>query len=280
MGFPVSVELLMTNGWTLLPLLTEEHKVIEHVFQTAHCFFESREEEKIPFSLAGQLNGWRDLGVEFSDSPDRPDLNEAFGLVDRNRASMAALGWIESNPLHAALLDALTLIKPMVDSLFDELRLILSPDGDRLNASDWSYLQVNYYRPADERRNLLQDAHEDGHLVTVLTANQPGLEIEVEGKFQPAPSDGNSLLVMPGSILTRMTGGLIAPLRHRVCRLAETKSRLSLMYFVNPSLDTPPSAWLADANGNLADIREAVIATSTAFGLPALDRAATLSEVP
>ena len=52
------------------------------------------------------------------------------------------------------------------------------------------------------------------------------------------------------------------------------------MYFVNPSLDAPPRAWLADADGYHADIREAVIATSTAFGLPPLDHAATLSEVP
>lgn len=270
---------LLTSRWASLELTPDETRVIEHVFETARTFFESPQQEKIRFSLPGQLEGWRDLCAEFSHSPDRPDLNEAFGLVDRNRSRTADLGWIERNPLHATLRRAMGFLTPKVDAFFEELRLAIAPDGDPLRASDWSYLQVNYYRPARESRDLLQDEHEDGHLVTVLSADQPGLEIEVDGAFRPAPRDPNTLIVMPGSILTQMTGGRIAPLRHRVRRQAGVESRTSVMYFVNPSLDAPPRAWLQDADGRRADIREAAIAMSTAFGLPPLDCAAMLSEV-
>lgn len=249
---------------------------MEHVFEAARLFFERSSDEKRRFAMPGQLEGWRDLGAEYSDDPERPDLNEAFGLVARNRSRTADLGWIDDNPLHAALRRAMDVLTPKVDALFADLKANLAPSGDDLVASEWSYLQVNYYRPSRESRDLLQDAHEDGHLLTVLAADQPGLELEIDGAFRPAPRDPNALVVMPGSILTAMTGGRIAPLRHRVRRDAGIASRISMMFFVNPSLEEPPEAWLPDAAGRRADIREAAIAASTAFGLPALDRAASL----
>ena len=39
---------------------------------------------------------------------------------------------------------------------------------------------MNYCLPTPPERDLLQDKHEDGHMVTVLHATAPGLEIYVD----------------------------------------------------------------------------------------------------
>lgn len=72
---------------------------------------------------------------------------------------------------------------------------------------------------------------------------------------------------MPGSVLTDLTGGKIAPLYHRV-RNHRLAGRLSLMYFVNPEVAEPLYPWVGSAEELRTDLRERVMSRPAMFGLP------------
>ncbi|MEU6445110.1 hypothetical protein, partial [Streptomyces sp. NPDC047046] len=107
---------------------------------------------------------------------------------------------------------------------------------------------------------------EDGHLVTVHYASGPGLEVRLDGKIKPLEAAAESVLLMPGSVMTGLTSGAIQPLYHQVRDLA-VPDRVSLMYFVNPSLDKPVHPW-SDEPDTSVDLRDAIRSRPLAFGLP------------
>ena len=109
-----------------------------------------------------------------------------------------------------------------------------------------SYLQINYCLPTPAERDLLQDKHEDGHMVTVLHATAPGLEIypgRALDEVKPMLPGPDEIVIMPGSVLTALSGGKIQPLYHQV-RNHGLDDRQSLMYFVNPEIDEPLFGWI------------------------------------
>ena len=75
---------------------------------------------------------------------------------------------------------------------------------------------------------------------------------------------------MPGSVLTALTGGKIAPLYHQV-RNHGLSDRQSLMYFVNPEVEAPLFSWIDAPDGTREDIREHVQNAPTMFGLPPVE---------
>jgi isopenicillin N synthase-like dioxygenase len=129
---------------------------------------------------------------------------------------------------------------------------------------------MNYCLPTPPERDLLQDKHEDGHMVTVLHSTAPGLEIYVNDEVQPMLPDRDEVVIMPGSVLTALSGGKIAPLYHQV-RNHGLDDRQSLMYFVNPEVDEELFSWIATPDGTRVDIREHVQNAPTMFGLPPVE---------
>ncbi|MET7808447.1 2OG-Fe(II) oxygenase family protein [Micromonospora chersina] len=115
-----------------------------------------------------------------------------------------------------------------------------------------------------QHRDLLQDPHEDGHLITIQHATAPGLEVVVDGVGRPVATDPRQVLVMPGSVLTDLSGGRISPLYHQV-RNCHHAGRIFLMYLVNPSLREPVYSWLDEAG--TVDLREKVRSNPSMFGL-------------
>ncbi|MFF3518335.1 2OG-Fe(II) oxygenase family protein [Streptomyces sp. NPDC002573] len=101
-----------------------------------------------------------------------------------------------------------------------------------------SYLQLNNYAEADSDRDLLQDKHEDGHLVTVIHTTAPGLELWLDGEACPVETATDEVLLMPGSVFADLTGGRIPALYHQVRNLY-ISNRTALMYFVTPELAEP-----------------------------------------
>jgi isopenicillin N synthase-like dioxygenase len=129
-----------------------------------------------------------------------------------------------------------------------------------------SYIEINSYFRTDER-SLLQDRHEDGHLLTILTSDGPGLEIERGDTWEAIGFGAGELGIMPGSLLTDMTGGRIPPLFHQV-RNHHLPSRQSILFLVNPPLDGPIEPWLVtDANRGI-NIAERARSNGQSFGLP------------
>jgi isopenicillin N synthase-like dioxygenase len=160
-------------------------------------------------------------------------------------------------------------LAPMAEEIFAEL-------ASRYGASESimfersSYQQLNNYYPTSPAIELLQDRHEDGHLVTFINATAPGLEMENDGQFVPVDFARDEVLVMPGSLLTAMTGGQVTPLYHRV-RNCQEPARMSLMYFVNPQLDHQLAPWLTNETNENLDVLELARILPNGFGLPDIE---------
>jgi len=264
---------LIENGYAKLKLENSDANCVSKVFDAAGEFFNQQRSDKIAYKFKSDVEGYRELGAEFSISEDRPDLNEAFGLTIGNVSETEKLGWAENNELYRVLRSVAQLYQPMFDEFFEALRAEFARNGDRLIVGQTSYLQVNYYRPMAEQRDFLRDHHEDGHLVTVVKALEPGLEIRPTDDFEPVVLERDEVLLMPGSLLSIMTGDKIPALWHRVRNTKLEADRVSLMFFVNPPLHQPPKAWRPSASGHYKDIAEACLERSVAFGLESISKA-------
>lgn len=262
---------LLEHGYAIVRGDAGMVKLLDDIFDSAGDFFALGLEEKKRFERPQILEGYRRYAAEHSGPLNRPDLNETFSLVLRNMAREDIAPWSNTNPLHRALRAAAPRYAALVDGVLDEIRRELNPGGDRVSSAEFSYFQLNYYRPRAEKRTFLQEAHEDGHLLTVVTSRQPGLEAEIDGRFQPVNFADDEFLVMPGSILTLMTGGRIKPLPHRVRNVRSVSTRESLMFFANAPVTRAPRAWAAAADGSMPDIGRANVEASKLFGLPSIE---------
>lgn len=262
---------LLHHGSALVRADANLVRLLDDVFRSARDFFAHLPAEKLRYERLDILEGYRRYGAEYSGELNRPDLNETFSLALRNMAREDLARWPATNPLHRALRAAAAPYAALVDAVLEEIRREVNPRGDRVSCTGYSYFQLNQYRPQFETRTFLQEAHEDGHLLTVVTSRQPGLEAEIDGRFRPVNFANDELLVMPGSILTLMTGGRIRPLQHRVRNLRSVETRASLMFFANAPVERAPRAWAASADGSMPDIGQATAASSKLFGLPSIE---------
>ncbi|MGW1996052.1 2OG-Fe(II) oxygenase family protein [Embleya sp. NPDC001921] len=251
---------LVEQGYAVLRIAPRQASALAAALERSRAFFRRPHAEKLQHGSEDRNYGYRPMGVEYSVSPERPDCNECFTLWHRtNRIPRVT----DLGPLIEALLAWRAVCAEIATRVLDAC-------GERFRGvppafAAASHLQVNSCLPAPAGRDLLQDPHEDGHLITVHHATGPGLEVAAGGLMRPITQAPDELLVMPGSILTALTGGAIRPLYHQVRNL-RLHERRSLMYFVNPELDTPLPVWLPV--GDRRDLRDTVRSNPLAFGLP------------
>jgi isopenicillin N synthase-like dioxygenase len=137
----------------------------------------------------------------------------------------------------------------------------------RKSLGEWSLLQLNYARPSQTQARFINQAHEDGCLLTVASNTAQGLEIEVNRKSYTSVSiKPNQIVIMPGEILWLLSGGQIPPCYHRVRAAADVTERMSLLLFgdLNPARCSP---WVSAENNRHIDIGERVLKNSRRFGL-------------
>jgi isopenicillin N synthase-like dioxygenase len=262
---------LENQGFLRIPVDGELRHATDRVFALAEEFFVRSAAEKRHFAYPAWVEGYRELGPEYSQVPERPDLTESFSIWHRNRARPELDAWAAACPLHPAMRHASAMLSDMVRGLFAAMAEYWGPaDAPELRFQDGTWTQLNYYEPARHSRELLQDPHEDGHLITFVLTNAPGLEIEVNGEFVPAGIGRSELLVMPSSLLSLMTGYRVKPLYHQVRNTYRTDPRSSLLYFVNPEIDQHLAPWIANESNEGIDIVERANAGPTQFGLPSL----------
>jgi isopenicillin N synthase-like dioxygenase len=103
--------------------------------------------------------------------------------------------------------------------------------------------------------------HTDGHLITVLAADGPGLEADTGTGMAPLWGGPGELVILPGELMSAMTAGQIPPLNHQVAG-DHRPGRLSVMYFVNP----PFRGQVAPYAGGRADIADLALTRCTMFG--------------
>ena len=167
--------------------------------------------------------------------------------------------------------DAADLLAGVASDLFAAMRDYFAPGAPDLRFFDATYTQLNHYEPARHGRELLQDPHEDGHLVTLVTSNEPGLELQVDGAFVPANVGPDHFVVMPGSLLSLMTGYRVKPGYHQVRNSRRSDPRLSMMFFVNPEIDQQLKPWIENESNKGIDIIERANAAPKQFGYPSLE---------
>ncbi|MGH8261617.1 MAG: 2OG-Fe(II) oxygenase family protein [Steroidobacteraceae bacterium] len=251
------------TGYAVVDLGLGERSALENVLARSTAFFGRPEEEKLRHSGEAYNFGYRPMGIEYSVTPDRPDCDECFTLWSDRLDLIPGAGGLQD--LTAALLRWRSLCAELADEVLRGCAGKFGGSAPPFAAA--SHLQVNNYPPAPAGRDLLQDRHEDGHLVTILHATGPGLEIVVNGTAQPFTTAVDEVLVMAGSILTTLSGNTVPPLFHQVRNL-QLNSRQSVMYFVNPELSEPIYSWTSPEDQR--DLRDAVRSNPLMFGLPAV----------
>jgi isopenicillin N synthase-like dioxygenase len=272
-AYQAMIPQLEQQGYLRLPVDPVLRKAVDRVFADADEFFARPAEEKFRYTHPEWVEGYRELGPEYSQVPERPDLTESFAAWNHNRVHAELDGWRNGCPLHGAMRDASDLLANVARELFAAMRDYYAPGAPELRFYDATYAQLNHYEPARHTRELLQDAHEDGHLITLVSTNAPGLEIEVNGQFVPANVTRDELLVMPSVLMSLMTGYRVKPLYHQVRNSRRTDPRSSLLYFVNPEISQKLDPWILNDSNRGIDIIERAIAAPKQFGNPNLEDA-------
>ena len=263
---------LERRGFLRLPIDAALRQATGRVFALTDEFFARPAAEKQRYARPAWVEGYRELGPEYSQVPERPDLTESFSAWNRNRARPELALWASGCPLHGALREASDLLGGMMRTLFAAMAEHFAASGiaPELHFHNATYIQLNHYEPARHARELLQDPHEDGHLVTLVQTNAPGLEIEIDGRFVPVQTAADELLLMPGSLLSLMTGYRVKPLYHQVRNSRRAERRSSLLYFVNPEIDQALAPWVANERNRGIDIIARANAAPKQFGMPTL----------
>jgi isopenicillin N synthase-like dioxygenase len=260
---------ILERGYAVVKLDEVHENAVHHAINTANEFFRRPVDVKNAHGSTDHNYGYRPFGIEYSVTPERPDMNEVFTLwasrldlipnaADIPELTGAFLAWRDS---------IAPLVKAVLDEVAADFGVDAAPEFEKA-----SYLQINSYLQTPDDRDLLQDKHEDGHMVTVIHATAPGLEIYADGvggEAQPFLPEHDEIVIMPGSVLTALSGGKIEPLYHQV-RNHGLDDRQSIMYFVNPVVDEPLFSWL-DVDGEREDIREHVQNAPKMFGLPPVE---------
>jgi isopenicillin N synthase-like dioxygenase len=258
---------LIDKGYAVVKLDEAGAVRLKDALATAVAFFERPLEEKLAHGSADHNYGYRPFGIEYSVTPDRPDMNECFTVWSSRLDLIPNAGEIAD--LTEAFLGWRDTLAPLVAGILGEVAATFGADAPPFEKA--SYLQINYCLPTPLERDLLQDKHEDGHMVTVLHATAPGLEMYVNDGILPTLPAEDEVVLMPGSVLTALSGGKIEPLYHQV-RNHGLDDRQSLMYFVNPEVEEPLFSWVDSADGSREDIRAHVTNAPTMFGLPPVEQ--------
>lgn len=245
---------------------------LRELFAEAHRFFAQETSAKEPHRATVAMSGWRSVGVEYSQSPDRPDLNETYcyRLADEARKAVPA----------STLADLCRTAQRGLDLLAArQLKLLAARCGlsegevteRAVRTRSESWLQLNYSRPATAGRTFVQEAHEDGHLVTFLLADANGLEIALSNdEWTPVLPTPERLLCFGGECGALLTGDLISPMPHQVRARADVPLRVSIAYFVNPDLDQTLEPWTRNERNTGVDLLRWGQQNPVRFGLPAL----------
>lgn len=263
MKYPGAAESLLDVGYARVRLANAEHNSLVRVTEEAARFFARDESEKRAYGSADFNFGFRPFGRQYSVTPDRPDMNESFTYWADNPEMIPRNS--EIVPLVSALRAYSATVAELTAAVLDQLAVHFSYPSV-LKFSRASYLEINWYLETSDR-TLLQDRHEDGHLMTLVTSDGPGLEIEADGQMRPVSFKDGELLIMPCSLLSDMTGGAVAPLYHQV-RNHYLHRRMTALYFVNPHLDAPVEPYVVTDYNRGVDIIARARTNGAMFGLP------------
>lgn len=197
--------------------------------------------EREQFSFVSRTDGFMPSGMTFARDAEKIDLCETFNFWHCYKSSHSHFDFSQG---------ALYAIAALAESIFFEIACeiirVVSRKLEYAHPIDFrndSFVQLNVYPDMlkHRRRAHLQELHEDGHLVTFIKPNAPGLLVRVEGRDHLVNLERDELLVISGSLLTELSDGIVQPLYHSVLDLNLPAPRASLIYNVNALYEQMPS---------------------------------------
>lgn len=262
---------ICSNGSDTVAVELATSTILDTLLAEGRSFFESSVDHKQAYEAAktGTMTGWRRVGVEYSQSPDRPDLNETFCFRHRDDAVAA----VPEHSLRSACREAQKALDAVAATVLLSLADAVGVGGQvpAVRTFDESWLQLNWSHPATATREFIQDAHEDGHLVTLLFADAPSLEIlDPQDGWTPIWPTSSSLIAFAGECSALLVDGAVLPMMHRVRAREDVASRLSVAYFVNPDLDQTLAPWVPGPRNADVDLLRWGQQNPARFGLPTL----------
>jgi len=263
------IEKLVDQGFLLIELQPAICEKVAEVFAAGRQFFRLPSEEKLISKLPNDF-GYRPIGIEYSNSPDHPDLAESFSVCARMNENFEPQS-LTAQILYHRMLDTFGALEPIAEAITIGLAETLSSRsmaGElRAGFRRWSRLQLNYTRLLEIDGAFINEPHEDGDLLTIACATGPGLELrKTDGSFSPVTTSHNEALIMPGEIAWLLSGGQIQPLWHCVRPQRLATERMALLFFGDllPGLCEP---WIHNQVNANTNIGERVLKSVARFGL-------------
>lgn len=266
------LEQIRAMGYARVRLTSHEARRLARLYSEANRFFAASPAHNLRYSNDRLTNGYRPPHAAHNngDPVNESDVNDSF------------LYW---NPGHARKIPHHTEIPAFLRALEDyrqgAARRVMTGLLDELARhyrypralpfEEASVLQINSFGEPGPRE-LLQTPHEDGVLATVIWTSAPGLEAVRGGEHVPLSTGPEEVLVMPGGIMTVMTGGEIAPLFHQARNhgMETSLNRKSVMYFSCPDIDKGVvDPYVVNETNRDLDVRDAIRSATDAFGLAA-----------
>ncbi len=238
-----------TVGFFAVPLDVSLRPLRDEVIALATEFFALPESEKAKVSMAvggHAWRGWFPLGGELTSGV--PDRKEGYYFGTHLPPDPRPLHGRNIWPAHPAQLEqAVTAWMTAMKSLGQQLLRIMAAGLQQpadlferdLTAQPTELFRIFRYppHPAGDSNTWGVAEHSDYGLLTLLaTDGTPGLEVNSQGEWIPAPADADLLICNLGDMLDRLTGGRYRSTPHRVRNHAGS-DRYSLPYFLDPGWD-------------------------------------------
>lgn len=253
---------LLREGFAICRLDDAASRSVSELYTLSTEFFLQDTATKSRHVVSNLSNGYRPLMSSHSGSPDRPDLSESFLYWPHRRNAIPSHA--EITPLLGALESYRQATVAITGALIEGLRAHYDY-SHVLPFERASVVQINSFG-MHTKEQLLVHPHEDGVLFTIIWASAEGLEGLVDGETVPFKLAPNEALIMPGSVLTCMTGGEIQPFYHQARNFGYT-DRKSFMFFVCPDTDDTIHPFVVNDTNRDCDIRSLVVNNPQAFGL-------------
>jgi isopenicillin N synthase-like dioxygenase len=266
-GTDEAVRQIAHDGFAFLHAPDELQVLLREALDAGDAFFELDADQKASDRLPLDT-GYRPNGKEYSKSSTHPDEVESFTVSYRVPYPERQLSSVAARILHARMLKVFDVFEAVAEEITLKLALCFNgrPKDVKGAFGEWSLLQFNYSRPSLANAEFINDVHEDGCLLTIMSIAGSGLELQSGSEFTPVVESKQQVLVMAGEILWLLTGGEINPVYHRVRAIPSCSTRKSLLFFadMNPTTCDP---WILNDVNQGIDIGKKVLQNSSRFGL-------------
>ncbi|ALX16287.1 hypothetical protein P350_27080 [Burkholderia cepacia JBK9] len=241
-----------------------------HSDRIAAAYDQLDRRQKHAFSFPEHTDGFLPFGLEYSRTPERPDLCDRFCYwVARRDAhhgyALTKSAFYRELAAYEACINAIA--QDLLDAVCENLGGTAQPP-----VRHSSYLQFCAYEPhhCSQDRAYLQDPHEDGHLLSFIRPAAPGLVLLPDSSPVSALPRPDEMIVLAGSLLEALTDGEVPAMQHAVERPRARVRRTSLMYFVNPDLSAGYASTIVHRRP--LDLRALAEQRHVAFGNSTLGR--------